>query len=184
MGLKMQDDIADATAWGAQQGLEDPHRTCIAGASYGGYAALMGRVRYGDLYQCGVAWAAVSDISMMQDIWRSDMGEEWRHFGMPVMVGDSVKDAEQLKATSALQQAARIKRPLLLAHGTDDHRVPAAQANARREALEENHAALTWIPYAGEGRGWYQPETRASFYRSMVKFLDANIGPGANLSQH
>ena len=183
-GLKMQDDIADATAWGAQQGLEDPHRTCIAGASYGGYATLMGLVRYGDLYQCGVAWAAVSDISMMQDIWWSDMDEEWRHFGMPVMVGDSVKDAEQLKATSPLQQAAHIKRPLLLAHGTDDHRVPVAQANALREALEANHATLTWILYTGEGHGWYQPETRASFYRSMEKFLDANIGPGANLSQH
>src|SRR5262249_21293287 len=30
-GLKMQDDIADATQWAAKQGLADAARTCIAG---------------------------------------------------------------------------------------------------------------------------------------------------------
>ena len=68
-GLKSQDDIADATRWAFEQGLADPKRTCIAGASYGGYATLMGLVRYGDLYRCGVAWSAVADIQMNYDLW-------------------------------------------------------------------------------------------------------------------
>ena len=183
-GLASQDDIADATTWAAKQGLADPQRTCIAGASYGGYATLMGLVRYGDLYRCGVAWAAVSDINMMFDIGWSDFGDQWKGYGMPVMVGDQVKDAAQFEATSPLKQAARIKRPLLLAHGGVDRRVPVAHAYAMRDALEASHAPLTWIYYPDEAHGWYKPETRASFYRSMEKFLDANIGPGANLSQH
>lgn len=181
-GLKMQDDIADATRWGAEQGLEDPARTCIAGASYGGYATLMGLVRYGDLYRCGVAWAAVSDLAMMHDLWWSDMSDEWRSYGMPVMVGDATKDAAQFAATSPLLQAARIKRPLLLAHGADDRRVPIAQAYALRDALEAAHAPLTWIYYKGEAHGWYKPETRADFYRKMEAFLDDNIGPNAKLA--
>jgi dienelactone hydrolase len=178
-GLKMQDDIADATRWGAEQGLADGKRTCIAGASYGGYATLMGLVRYGDLYRCGVAWAAVSDIALMHDSNWSDMSEEWRFYGMPAMVGDPVKDAAQLARTSPLQQAARIKRPLLLAHGGEDQRVTLEHATRLRSALEANHAQLTWIEYRDEGHGWYLPANRVDFYTRMASFLDANIGPDA-----
>ena len=178
-GLKMQDDIADATRWGAEKGLEDPKRTCIAGASYGGYATLMGLVRYADLYQCGVAWAAVSDIALMKESNWSDMSNEWRSYGIPVMVGDSVKDAIQLQQTSPLQQVSHITRPLLLAHGGGDRRVPLEHATRLRSALEANHAPLTWIEYREEGHGWYLPANNVDFYDRMAKFLDANIGPEA-----
>jgi dienelactone hydrolase len=175
-GLKSQDDIADATRWAFGQGLADPKRTCIAGASYGGYATLMGLVRYGDLYRCGVAWAAVADIQMNYDLWWSDADDDWKGYGMPVLVGDPVKDAAQFVATSPLQQAARIKRPLLLAHGGIDRRVPIEHAERLRDALEANHAPLTWLFYKDEAHGWYNPETRAAFYAAMAQFLDANTG--------
>jgi dipeptidyl aminopeptidase/acylaminoacyl peptidase len=178
-GLKMQDDIADATRWAASQGLADPARTCIAGASYGGYATLMGLVRYPDLYRCGVAWSAVTDINLMYDIWWSDFDDDWKGYGMPVLVGDKVKDAAQFDATSPLKQAAKITRPLLLAHGGVDHRVPIEHAKQLRDALLANHAPLTWVMYAEEAHGWYKPETRADWYRRMTTFLDAQIGPGA-----
>lgn len=178
-GLKMQDDIADATRWGALQGLADPARTCIAGGSYGGYATLMGLVRYGDLYKCGVAWAAVSDIALLYDSGWSDMTQQWRDYGMPVLIGDPVKDAAQLEATSPLRLAARITRPLLLAHGGLDRRVTLDHATKLRSALEDHHAPLTWIEYGDEGHGWYKPDNRIDFYDRMVKFLDANIGPDA-----
>ena len=182
-GLASQDDIADATRWAAAQGLADPSRTCIAGASYGGYATLMGLVRYGDLYRCGVAWAAVADIGMTYDIWWSDFSNEWKGYGMPVMVGDPVKDKDQFDATSPLKQAARIKRPLLLAHGGVDRRVPVEHAYALRDALEAAHAPLTWIFYPEEAHGWSSPENRAAFYGQVQKFLDANIGPGADAAK-
>ncbi len=178
-GLKMQDDIADATIWAAQQGLEDPKRTCIAGASYGGYATLMGLVRYPDLYRCGVAWAAVTDINLMYDIGWSDFSSDYKTYGMPLLVGDQVKDAEQLKATSPLQQAAKITRPLLLAHGGVDRRVPIDHASKLLSALQSAHAPVTWIEYKDEAHGWRKPETRIAFYEQMEAFLNANIGPGA-----
>ena len=178
-GLKMQDDIADATVWAAQQGLEDPKRTCIMGGSYGGYATLMGLARYPDLYRCGVAFAAVTDINLMYDVAWSDMGSEWKGFGMPEMIGDQVADAEQLKATSPILQASRITRPLLLAHGGIDRRVPIVHARKLLSALEANHAPVTWREYRDEAHGWYKPETRIGFYEDVEKFLDANIGPAA-----
>lgn len=175
-GLKSQDDIADATRWAFEQGLADPKRTCIAGASYGGYATLMGLVRYGDLYRCGVAWSAVADIQLSYDVWWSDADDDWKGYGMPVLVGDPIKDAAQFVATSPLQQAARIKRPLLLAHGGIDRRVPIEHALRLRDALEANHAPLTWLFYKDEAHGWYKPETRAAFYEAMTTFLDSNTG--------
>ena len=182
-GLKMQDDIADATTWAAQQGMEDPKRTCIAGASYGGYATLMGLVRYPDLYRCGVAWAAVSDIKLMYDIYWSDAGADYKTYGMPKLIGDPVKDAEQLKATSPLEQAAKITRPLLLAHGGVDRRVPIAHAAKLLSALQAAHAPVTWIEYKDEAHGWKKPETRSGFYDEMAKFLDKNIGPGSDAAK-
>ena len=174
-GLKSQDDIADATRWAVDQKLADSTRICIAGASYGGYAALMGLVRYGDLYQCGVAWSAVADIQMTYDLWWSDFGNEWKGYGMPIEVGDPVKDAAQFVATSPLQQASRIKRPLLLAHGGIDRRVPIEHAQRLRDALESAHAPLTWLYYPDEGHGWSKPTTRAEFYRAMANFLDDHL---------
>lgn len=47
---------------------------------------------------------------------------------MPKLVGDRDKDAAQFKATSPLEQAARIKRPPLMAYGGADVRVPLVQA--------------------------------------------------------
>jgi len=178
-GLKMQDDIADATIWAAQQGLADPKRTCIAGASYGGYATLMGLVRYPELYRCGVAWAAVSDINLMYDIYWSDTGSDYKTYGMPLLIGDQIKDSEQLKATSPLQQAEKITRPLLLAHGGVDRRVPIEHATKLLSALRAAHAPVTWIEYKDEAHGWKQPDTRISFYEQMESFLNANIGPAA-----
>ncbi len=178
-GLKMQDDIADATIWAAQQGLEDPKRTCIMGGSYGGYATLMGLVRYGDLYRCGVASSAVTDINLLYDVAWSDAGAQYKTYGMPELVGDQVADAEQLKETSPILQASRITRPLLLAHGGVDRRVPIIHANKLLSALEANHTPVTWIEYKDEAHGWYKPDTRISYYEDVQKFLDVNIGPAA-----
>lgn len=44
-GLAMQDDIADAARWAIAEGIADPQRICIAGASFGAHATLMGLIR-------------------------------------------------------------------------------------------------------------------------------------------
>jgi dipeptidyl aminopeptidase/acylaminoacyl peptidase len=101
-GLGMQNDVADATRWAIAQGYADARRICIAGASYGGYATLMGLVNDPDLYKCGVDWAGVTDINLLySDDWTasSDTSDDYREFGMPALVGDKVKDAAQLRAT-------------------------------------------------------------------------------------
>jgi dienelactone hydrolase len=181
-GLKMQDDLADGARWAIAQGYADPKRICIAGASYGGYATLMGLLNDPDLYRCGINWVGVTDIELMyKGSWftPSDMPGSWKEYGMPSMIGDREKDAEQLKRTSPLQQAARIRQPLLLAYGGADLRVPIYHGKRFYDAVKATNQNVEWVEYPEEGHGWAVPKNRFDFWKRVEKFLDQNIGAGA-----
>ena len=181
-GLAMQDDIADGARWAIAQGHADPKRICIAGASYGGYATLMGLVRDPDLYRCGINWLGVTDINLLYDgHWTSDsdLDSGYKKYGMPVLVGDQVKDAAQLKATSPIEQAARITQPLLLAYGGVDRRVPIYHGTKFRDAVSRTNKQVEWVSYQDEGHGWSMPQTRIDFWGRVEKFLDKHIGKDA-----
>lgn len=64
--LKMQDDRDDALAWTAKEGIANPKRACMVGASYEGYAAMCATQRGGGLYRCAVSYAGVSDLAAMR----------------------------------------------------------------------------------------------------------------------
>ncbi|MRV73456.1 prolyl oligopeptidase family serine peptidase [Duganella sp. FT92W] len=178
-GLAMQDDLADGARALAAQGIADGGRVCIAGASYGGYAALMGVIKDGDLFKCAIDWAGVTDINLLYTgTWRiiGDLSEDWKQYGMPQLVGDQVKDADQLQATSPLVQAARVKRPVLLAYGTHDRRVPIVHGERFYKAVKAHNPDVEWVTYDGEGHGWSLPENRVDFWNRVEKFLDKHIG--------
>jgi len=181
-GLKMQDDIADGTRWAIAQGIADPKRICIAGASYGGYATLMGLVNDPDLYRCGVNWVGVTDLQLLHDghwSFKSDMTSDYRDYGMPELIGDPVKDAARFEATSPLRQAARITQPLLMAYGGADHRVPMYHGRKFYDAVTKTNQQVEWIEYQEEGHGWSLPKNRIDFWGRVEKFLDKNIGKDA-----
>ncbi|WP_035373847.1 alpha/beta hydrolase family protein [Pseudoduganella violaceinigra] len=181
-GLKMQDDIADATKWAVAQGYADPQRICIAGASYGGYATLMGLVNDPGLYRCGVEWAGVTDLKLLvtgHTMYRDDASEESRKYGIPELIGDPEKDAERFQATSPIQQAHRITQPLLMAHGGADLRVPLVHGLQLRDAVQRNNKQVEWIEYEKEGHGWYLPANRIDFWTRVEAFLNRNIGAQA-----
>jgi dipeptidyl aminopeptidase/acylaminoacyl peptidase len=175
-GRAMQDDLADSVLWATQRGLIDPRRVCVAGGSYGGYAALMELVRHPNLYRCGVAWAAVSDLRLMIDWWwGSDVSDEARVHGWNRLIGDPVKDAAMLAENSPVQQAHRIKAPVMLVHGAKDRRVSIEHATAMREALRKAGQEPEWVTYADEGHGWLNVETRVDFAQRLERFLALHL---------
>ena len=50
-GRKMQDDVTDSVKWAVSQGIANPDKVCIHGASYGGYAVMAGITKSPDLYK-------------------------------------------------------------------------------------------------------------------------------------
>lgn len=148
----------------------------------GGYSTLMGLVNDPALFKCGINWVGVTDINMMRDgHWTgdSDLSESYTKYGMNDMVGDRVADAAQLKATSPVEQAARITQPLLLGYGGADTRVPISHGRALRDAVSKTNRDVEWVVYQEEGHGWALPKNNIDFWTRAEKLLQRSIGKPA-----
>jgi len=180
-GLAMQDDLADATQWAIAKGLADPKRICIAGASYGGYAAMMGLIKNPELFRCGINWVGVSDLKLVFSSLNSDQGALGLSYDLPLMIGDPLKDGKRLDSTSPLKQAARLKQPLLMAYGAADRRVPMEHGVKMRDALATaGNQQVEWVLYPQEGHGWRAIETQKDFWGRVERFLQRHIGAAAH----
>ncbi|KQW46784.1 hypothetical protein ASD88_09725 [Pelomonas sp. Root662] len=175
-GLAMQDDLADTLAWAVKKGWADPQRACIAGASYGGYAAMMAAVTQQGLFKCAINWVGVTDIGLMSSISWSDFSEEWKQYGMRRLVADPDTDAEQMRKTSPLARAAEIRMPLLMAYGAEDRRVPLKHGTDMKSALRADQP-LEWVVYPDEGHGWFNLKTNEDFWGRVERFLAAHLAP-------
>ena len=171
-GLAMQDDLADAAKWAVAQGYADPARIAIGGASYGGYATLMGLIKDKDLYRCGFEFAGITDIDLMYSITWSDASEEAKQVGYPTLIGDREKDAAQLGQTSPLKNAQRLTQPLLMGHGAADVRVPIKHSRKLYDAVSDTNKNVEWIVYSDEGHVLRQDEHRIDYWKHVEAFLD------------
>jgi dipeptidyl aminopeptidase/acylaminoacyl peptidase len=176
-GRAMQDDVADALLWAQQQKLADG-RACIAGASYGGYATLMGLARHPELYRCGVAWVALTDMFLLLEgsFWvNDDTSSGSRRYSLPEMIGDAVADAGMLRSVSPVLLAAQMRAPLLLAFGDADRRVPLAHGERMRQALRDAGRDPEWQVYRGEGHSGWKTENQVDFARRFEAFLARHL---------
>jgi|SRR5450830_341681 len=170
-GRTMQDDLADTAQWAIKQGLADPRRIAIMGASYGGYATLMGLIRHPELFRCGIDLVGVSDIDLMFTSARGDFSEHSLRYDMRTLIGDPDKDAEVFRQNSPVALAGQLTQPLLIAHGAEDRRVPIEHAKRLRSALSGNNKQLEWVVYADEGHGLRHENNRIDFYKRVDAFL-------------
>lgn len=176
-GLTMQDDLQDALQWAVQQKMADPARACIMGASYGGYAALMGAARDSASYRCAISWVGVTDLPELLGETRFpwDSGN-LKAAAQDLSIGNPQKDEARLKQTSPVHRAGDIKIPVLAAWGADDQRVPVEQGRRFRAAAAKAGVDLEYIEYAGEGHNWLKPETSIDFFGRVEKLLAKTIG--------
>ncbi|MBV8666334.1 MAG: S9 family peptidase [Burkholderiaceae bacterium] len=174
-GQSMQDDLADAAKWSIQKGWTDPKRIAIMGASYGGYATLMGLIKNPELFRCGVEWAGVTDIGLRFSVAESDATQEVLNYDLKTLIGDPVADAAMFKANSPLANASKLMQPLLIAHGAVDHRVPIVHATEFRDAVTKNNKNVEWIVYNDEGHGWHLEKDNIDFWTRVESFLDKNL---------
>ncbi|MDP1698975.1 MAG: S9 family peptidase [Xanthomonadaceae bacterium] len=175
-GGTMQDDLTDATHWAIEQGIADPKRICIYGASYGAYAALMGVTKEPDLYACAAGNVGVYDMPTMYgkgDVQARRAGENF----LKETLGE-----ENLEAISPTRLADRIKVPVLLAAGAEDERAPPIHTEMMRDALERLNKPVETVIYKGEGHGSYLLKNRLDGYQRLLAFFDRNIGAGMRTS--
>jgi dipeptidyl aminopeptidase/acylaminoacyl peptidase len=174
-GTTMQDDLTDSVRWAIAEGIADPDRVCIYGASYGGYAALMSVVREPDLYRCTVGYVGVYDLDAQRaaDFMEHESGRNYLRDVYPPTAGER-------RAQSPAYGADRIKAPILLVHGEKDVRVP----------IRNMHFLISQLAKAGkkpdevivekkEGHGFRELGNNVNLYTRVLAFFDKYIGPDA-----
>ncbi|MCA1199279.1 S9 family peptidase [Sphingomonas sp. R647] len=163
-GLAMQDDLDDAIKALADQGIADPKRVCMVGASYGGYAALRAAQRDGDKYRCAVSYAGVSDLNRMLRHQRGFLFAEAR--------GDWLRaQAPDLKDVSPVNFPAAFSIPVLLMHGEEDRVVPIIQSRVMAQKLKSAGKDVTYIVQPLADHHFTRQEDRVEFLKALEAFL-------------
>lgn len=170
--IKMQDDVEDGAKWIIEKGFADPDRVCIAGWSYGGYAALIGAIKSPDLYACAISMAGVTDLKdMINDIKKYRFGSiKAQNF---ILRGFDDKHA--IAENSPVKRAAELKVPLFLAHGEADQRVHFDQFLRMKRALKKSSAPVTYMQFEDEDHFLSDQENRQAFFQGLDKFLSTVV---------
>lgn len=175
-GFKMQDDLTDGLKYLVGQGITDPARVCIVGASYGGYAALAGATVTPELYKCVIAIAPVSDLIEMQ-AWEvrrtgsnSPVVEYWKR-----VIGDPAADRDRLVAGSAARNVDKVRAPILLIHGKRDNVVPIEQSEIMADALKAAGKPFEFVEIETADHHFITADVRIRLLKEMDRFLAAQM---------
>lgn len=174
----MQHDLTDAVSAIVDAGLADPDRICIAGASYGGYAALAGAVFTPDLYACAVGISGVYDLEDLQQ-WISDRYGR-NHFAIEYIglasAGDEDARYGNVEEISPISHVDQVTVPVLLMHAENDTVVPVRQSREMRSALRREDVDVTYVEI-DDGDHWMTDEhMREVVFRNLESFLAEHIG--------
>ncbi len=165
-GQAMQDDVEDGTHWLIKEGTADKNNICIAGASYGGYAALMGGIKTPDLYKCIISFAGISDVEQLVKSHR-------RYTNFDIVKKQIGSDYDSLWEASPLKHADKITKPLLLIHGSKDRVVNPDQSEDIYDKLRRKKDKIVEY-HEIEGANHYlsNNEDRLQTFRAIDAFLD------------
>lgn len=174
LGLGMQQDLYDALDWVVGQGLVDPKRVAVYGASAGGYATLRALADAPSRFRCGVDMVGPSDLATLL----ATMPPEW----VPVKrrwvrrIGPVDQDKALNEALSPLFHVDAIKAPLMVVQGAHDPRVKVQHSDAVVAAARAKGLPVTYLFYPDEGHGLARDENNLDFYGRFEAFLALHLG--------
>ena len=165
-------DIGALLDWIAQQPDLDAARVGVSGDSYGGYLALAAMITYGDRVRAGVDVVGISNFvtflthteDYRRDLRRAEYGDErdprMRRF---------------LERISPLSGVARIRSPLLVAHGANDPRVPIGEAEQLVRGVRAHGGTVWYLPFADEGHGFRRKANVDQFRAVAMLFWQRHL---------
>ena len=173
-------DLLDGVRWAVEQGIADPARDAIMGASYGGYATLVGLTFTPEVFACGVDLFGMSNLVTQLEgrpsYWTWSFFEPYyrKYYGDV----SRPEDRQRLEAQSPLFRAADVRRPVLVIHGANDPNVKQRESNQMVAALRAAGKDVQYLVLADEGHGAFgDPASALRMYRAIEQFLGACLGP-------
>jgi dipeptidyl aminopeptidase/acylaminoacyl peptidase len=173
---RMHDDLIDAVNWAIAEGVADPKRIAIYGASYGGYASFVGATFTPDVFCCSVPVVGISNLETMlanpPPYWASFYEQECHRIGDP----RTAEGLALLKARSPLHRAGNITKPMLIGHGANDVRCKVAESDQIVAAMTGKDIPVIYVVFPDEGHGFARPENDIAFKAIMELFLARHLG--------
>ena len=171
-GLKMQDDLTDGVKWAIAQGIADPERVVISGASYGGYATMAGLTFTPELYCAGINYVGVTNLILRaQQMDENPAAKLWHE----IHVGNLDSGRQRLIDTSPVNFADRVRAPVLMAYGKNDPRVHIDHGYDMERALKKAGKTYEMIIEEDEGHGFRMEEKSIAFFTRVDEFLKKNV---------
>ena len=175
-GRKMQTDLSDGVRELARQGVVDPKRVCIVGASYGGYAAMAGPTLDPGVYRCAAAVAGISDLRRFAPWVREQNGAGSQRYLIRFLGAESIRDAS-LSEISPVAHIDRVNVPMLLVHGKDDTVVPLEQSRIMADALKAAGKPVEFVVLDGADHWLTRGDTRLATLYAVIGFIEKNNPP-------
>ena len=161
-------DLGAAHTWLAAQPWADASKIAVYGMSYGGFASLSCVTRLPSLWAAGVVVCGMSDLVTLAQ----SMPADWANI-VAAMFGDQgdPNTVADLRRRSPLTYAGQISAPLLVVQGTNDPRVPKAEADQIVKAAQENGAAVEYLLFKDEGHGFTNRDNDIKANSTVAEFL-------------
>ncbi len=152
-----------------KQGLADPERLGIMGASYGGYLTdwIVTQTRR---FKAASAMCSISDVADLYYV--SDAGDFTQdYFGLPWEAPGAYAKHSPITFVS------RVATPLLIQHGENDRRVPLMQATKFFKALKEQGKTVEMEIYPRGGHVIYEPSLEQEIMRRNLEWFRRWLRP-------
>lgn len=169
-GLKMQDDLMDAVDQVRKNPAIDKNKSCVVGASYGGYSALVASFQRPQQFNCFISISGISDLAAM--VKRDTEYSEQLGLYMKTAVGDYNTESDKLNAVSALYQIDKIQQPILLVHGVKDTRVSFKQSLELYNKLKSNDKVVEYLELENGTHFFDEEADRKQAFATMEQFLN------------
>lgn len=157
------DQVAGLKALGKRFAELDLSRVGVHGWSFGGYLSTMLLLQYPDVYRAAVAGAPVTD---WQDY---DTHYTERYLGLPS------ENPPGYERSSALPLAKKLRRPLLIVHGTSDDNVYFSHAVKLSDALFREGKKHEFLPLSRYTHMVTDPVIMAQLYGRILNFFKENL---------
>ena len=152
-----------------KEGVADPDRLGVMGASYGGYMTDW-IVTQTSRFKAASVLCSVSDIADLYYL--SDAGDfTEEYFGLPW------DEPEAYARHSAITYVSRVTTPLLIQHGENDRRVPIAQATKFYKALKSLGKIVEMEIYPRGGHVIYEPDLEQEIMRRNLEWFQRWLRP-------
>lgn len=168
-------DLVDAVKWLGETGRADPQRLAVGGGSYGGYLTNAVLGTHPDLFKAAFSQVGVSDwVHALEGASPQLKASDRLEYGDI----DNPDDRKFFASISPINNAHRIKTPVLVQHGANDPRDPVTESDRLVSKIRESGGEVVYLRFPDEGHGVVKRVNRVHMYRKIAAFLEEKLGVG------